>query len=109
MSLSQLTRRKFLQIVGGTFVASFLTSVRAAAQPRLRLKMYRLSVRGRRGSQAAKKHNANMRFATKGAANRHRAHAGDNSRIVKLDVSVEEFFRLFVRRRSLVADLRHVT
>ena len=68
--------------------------------------MYRLSLRGRRGSRAAKKHNANLRFATARAADRNRAFAGDNSRIVAVPVSLGEYVRLFIRRRSLVADLR---
>ena len=76
--------------------------------PRGRRKMYRLSGRGRRISNAAKRHNAAMRFATAKAADTHRAHPGDRSRIVFETISVEEFQRLFAQRHSLVADLRHV-
>lgn len=74
--------------------------------------IYRLSLRGRRGSRAAKLHNANMRFTTPHIADQNRAHPGDNSRIVPLTVSREEYFRLFVPQRGLrqrftpVADLR---
>jgi uncharacterized protein (DUF2336 family) len=73
-----------------------------------RLAMYRLSLKGRRGSNAAKKHNASLRFATMKAAHLHRAHPGDNSRIVKVSVGMKEYLRLFVKRRSLVADLRRL-
>ena len=73
-----------------------------------RLVMYRLSLKGRRGSNAAKKHDASLRFATMKAAHLHRAHPGDNSRIVKVSVGVKEYLRLFVKRRSLVADLRRL-
>jgi hypothetical protein len=66
----------------------------------------------------AKKHNANLRFATIKAAKNHRAHPGDTSCIVALTVSQAEFERLFVRyrrrggtRRRVVVpfvDLRHL-
>jgi hypothetical protein len=110
MRQRQLTRRDFLIISGSLAVGTLLGS-RAAAQgsPRgaagLRV-IYRLSLRGRRGSKAAKLYNANLRFATEAAADANRAHPGDNSRIVPLDVSADEFDRLFSSRSSEVADLR---
>jgi len=80
--------------------------------------IYRLSCRGRRGSKAAKLHNANLRFASMDVADLHRAHPGDTSRIVALTVSHAEYQRLFFRRRLRggirrrvfvpVADLRHL-
>jgi hypothetical protein len=80
--------------------------------------IYRLSCRGRRGSQAAKLHNANLRFASPEVAELHRAHPGDTYRIVALIVSHAEYKRLFFRRRLRggfrrqvfvpVADLRHL-
>jgi hypothetical protein len=104
------SRRHFLKIGGGMAAAVLAGNALDAAghlTRRMRVPvMYRLSLRGRRGSNAAKKHNANLRFATKAAANAHRAHPGDRSRIVAEPVSVSEYLRLFVRRRSLVADLR---
>lgn len=107
-----LTRRELLAI-GSAGVVGLLTGRPAAAQrfksdPRGRRQIYRLSLRNRRGSRAAKRHNAFMRFATKHAADTHRAHPGDRSRIVPLDVSIEEYHRLFVSRHSLVADLRQL-
>lgn len=110
MSPLRLTRRTFLA-TGGTLAAGALTLGRAVAQPApggaasARV-VYRLSVRGRRGSNAAKLHAANMRFATAGAAAAGRAHPGDNSRIVPIVVSADEFDRLFASRHSEVADLR---
>jgi hypothetical protein len=107
----QWSRRRFLGIGGGV-VALFLAGdpLEAARALGGRWKrgpvMYRLSLRGRRGSRAAKKHNANLRFATARAADQNRAFVGDNSRIVAVPVSLEEYIGLFVRRRSLVADLR---
>ena len=50
-----------------------------------------------------------MRFATAAAADRHRAHPGDHSRIVQLTVSDTVFRRLFPSANSEVADLRKVT
>jgi hypothetical protein len=110
-----MNRREFLAL-GGALAGSALAGgvlhaesdkERKPRRPQ-RVFMYRLSLRGRRGSRAARKHNACMRFATAEAADTHRAHAGDNSRIVRLSVSVDEFVRLFVRRRSQVADLRQL-
>ena len=107
-----ITRRRFLQLSGiaaiGLSAAPLVEARRRgkiAGEPRV---IYRLSLRGRRGSQAAKRHNANMLFATRQAANMNRAHPGDNSRIVELTVSQAEFFRLFASRNSPVADLRKI-
>ena len=110
MPLERLTRREFL-IIGGAVAAVTLTGGAAAAVPsrqglvELRV-IFRLSLRGRRGSKATKIHNANLRFATAATADDHRAHPGDNSRIVGIVVSDDEFDRLFTSRNSLVADLR---
>ena len=110
---TQLTRREFLVVAGtlaaGTLAPQAAAAGQAAAQglPATRL-IYRLSVRGRRGSKAAKLHNANLRFASESVADQHRAHPGDLSRIVALVVSADEFDRLFTSRQSDVADLRRL-
>ena len=122
------TRRHFLAGASALLVAT-LVGTEAGARPlpsaafaKKKLHpphiIYRLSCRGRRGSQAAKKHNANLRFVSQEVADRHRAHPGDTSRIVALTVSHAEFTRLFVRhhlrhgirRRVIVpvADLRQL-
>ena len=106
----QITRREFL-IVGGAFAAATLVRSGAAAQPSPKSVagtrvIFRLSLRGRRGSKAAKLHNANFRFATESAADANRAHPGDNSRIVGIIVSADEFDRLFTGPNTGVADLR---
>ena len=109
---TQLTRREFL-VVAGTLAAGTLAPRAAGGQaapqgvPGTRV-IYRLSVRGRRGSKAAKLHNANLRFASESTADQHRAHPGDLSRIVALVVSADEFDRLFTSRQSDVADLRRL-
>jgi hypothetical protein len=111
MTRARLTRRQFL-LTTGTVVAGALVplgrSTAASASPGAAgtRTIYRLSARGRRGSKAAKLHNANFRFATEGAADQHRAHPGDVSRIVAIVVSADEFDRLFTSRQREVADLR---
>jgi hypothetical protein len=76
--------------------------------PKGRVTIYRLSLRRRRGSRFAKVYNANMRFATKHAAERRRAHKGDRSRVVPLTVSIEEYHLLFTRRHAQWVDLREM-
>jgi hypothetical protein len=68
--------------------------------------MYRWSGRGRRVSRAALAHAANRRYATIGAARRDLPHRGAHLRLVRVNVSAADFFRLFLRRRRLVVDLR---
>lgn len=68
--------------------------------------VYRLSLRGRRGSNAAKKHNSNHLFLTPEAADQNRAHPGDNSRIVSIELSMDKFNELFQNGAIEVVDLR---
>ena len=71
--------------------------------------IYRLSVRGRRASNIAKVYCANLRFKNKNAARKHpRPHRGIHAKNVPLDVSKNEFHRLFVARHESVADLREL-
>ncbi len=110
MASAKVSRRTFL-VLGGVLTAGALVQRRAIGQaapqgvgePRL---IYRLSLRGRRGSKGAKIYNANLRFATAAAADANRVNAFDRSRIVTIVVSADEFDRLFTSRQSLVADLR---
>jgi hypothetical protein len=110
MLCGDLTRRHFL-LIGGALAAgavslrpvAALTTRQGVAGPQI---IYRLSLRGRRGARGAKRWNGNLRFATMLAADQNRFHPGDNSRIVPLVVSADEFDRLFTSRQSEVADLR---
>jgi hypothetical protein len=105
-----VTRREFLKL-GGIAALGALPLAKALAQspkaapsgPRL---VYRLSLRGRRGSQAARKYNANHLFATPQAANALRAHPGDRSRVVSMLISDAEYQKLFANPFNLVVDLR---
>ena len=72
------------------------------------LSVYRLSCRGKRASQAAKKNNANKLFATWEAADANRAHPGDRSRIVQVNISPSRYEQLFLTPGRDVVDLRHV-
>lgn len=104
-----LTRRQFL-VVGGAVAAAVMTrgKVHAFGGGLPAAMIFRLSLRGRRGSQAARKHNANLRFASAAAADINRAHPGDRSRIVAIVVSGAEFHRLFPEAGIDVADLRRL-
>jgi len=70
--------------------------------------MYRWSGRGRRASRAALSHAANRRYLTRGAALRDQPHRKAHLRLVRLDATLADLLRLFVFRRRLVVDLRHV-
>lgn len=120
MSSSDLTRREFL-VTGSTLVVSLVTAVPSVAQPlsprvppkrKKSLRIWRWSGRGRRVSQAALKHAANRRYATKRAALSDLPHPGANLRLVQIDISKEEFIRLFIQRGTgrpkftPIADLR---
>ena len=112
MTPKRITRREFLAIGGGAAVLAVVGSAprvpRALAGLTQNHVIYRLSLRGRRGSRAAKLHNANLRFTTAAVADLNRAHPGDRSRIVELTVSEATFQRLFPLPGSAVADLRKV-
>lgn len=68
---------------------------------------YRLSTKGKRASNAAKKNAANKLFATPTAADLGRAHPGDGSDIVRIDLSEARWTALFGGGAD-TADLRHV-
>ena len=124
-----LTRRAF--IFTGSLVAAgaaLAGSAAAAAVPTKKRKrkrkqphpknrsghhtIFRLSVRGRRASRAAKRFCANFRFKTKNAAAKYpRPHPGINARIVPIVVSGNEFHRLFGSNGQVadLSQLRNVT
>jgi hypothetical protein len=68
---------------------------------------YRLSAKGRRTSQAAKSHAANWLFVSAAAADARRAHPGDHSRIVRVNVLPAFWMRHF-GAGQLAVDLRRV-
>ena len=109
MRKSDITRRQFL-ILSGAVTASALLTVTCdggadtQTGPRGTRTVYKLSLRGRRGSKAAKSHNANKLFTTMEAAEMNRAHPGDNSRIVSVLISNARFNKLF--KGNAAADLR---
>src|SRR5688572_13262341 len=101
-----LTRRGFLAATGMAAAAA-VTGCGGGGANADHATIYALSGRGRRISNAAKIHNANMRFVSPLVALANRAHPGDTSKVVPLDVSGAEFKRLF-GMFGMVADLRHV-
>jgi hypothetical protein len=110
-----LTRRTFVAISGAFFGGLFLPGgleARAVREKGKRrhhgLRMYRWSGRGRRASRAALAHAANRRYALAFAARRDLPHPGAHLKLVRVDVSIKDFFRLFVSRRRLVVDLREL-
>jgi hypothetical protein len=92
-------------LAGVTAGATLLRNLPARARRRS-WRIYRCSVRGRRASQATKNYCANLRFKNFGTAFTHMPPHGANVRIVQIDVSKQEYFRLFVRRRARAVDLR---
>lgn len=107
MRKSDITRREFL-ILSGAVTAAALFTVRCDGGGNTggEATAFKLSLRGRRGSNAAKIHNANFLFATPEAADANRAHLGDNSRIVSVSISRARFNQLFNNGNAAVADLR---
>ena len=108
MGIGGFTRREFLKLSGAA-VALLVVSCDdggSRSGPDGGVEVFMLSLRGRRGSNAAKIHNANHLFRTFRAANENRAHPGDNSRIVTVVISEERFDELFDGGSRDVADLR---
>jgi len=107
-----LTRREFLAWSTAAAALGVLSGCGGGASTTettsTSLDVYRLSGRGRRISQAAKKHNANKLFSTWADAGQNRAHPGDRSRIVAVSISQAEYERLFLIPNRYVVDLRHV-
>jgi hypothetical protein len=108
-SFTSLSRREFFGVVAALTAWGLIGTQRrtqAIIEANAGVMIYRLSLHGRRGSNAAKKHNANKRFATAEAADTHRAHPGDHSRVVPIIIGAAEFDRLFPSPDVTVADLR---
>lgn len=106
-----INRREFIKLSGAVAATAFLWTSCDGHNELITpgtgaVTVYRLSLRGRRGSNAAKIHNANKLFVTPEAADRNRAHPGDNSKIVSVIISESDFNRLFDGGALEVADLR---
>ena len=113
MAKYTITRRDFIRLSGSAAAIAFVGiscdgSDGNQTSPDGTVLVYRLSLRGRRGSNAAKKHNANHLFLTPEAADQNRAHPGDNSRIVSIELSMDKFNELFEGGTIEVVDLRDV-
>jgi hypothetical protein len=109
-----LSRRQFLAAMGSAAAVAALFPLTgcgggsSSASEDQGLFVYRLSSRGKRASRASKKHNANMLFATWEEADANRAHPGDRSRIVRVNISPSALDRLFLTPVRDAVDLRHV-
>lgn len=113
--MSALTRRTFLQfsafagvahLIGCTGAYEYQRSDTAGAAGKGAV-AYKRTGRGRRVSNAAKKHNANHLYASAKAAAADPAHSGDNSKVVPVSIPQELFNEVFANGRAN-ADLRHV-
>jgi hypothetical protein len=112
MSSQPISRREVLKLgavaaIGALPLMRVVAQLPAIAPPGTHV-VYRLSLRGRRGSRAARRHNANHLFPTPQYADNHRAHPGDRSRIVLLTIGDREYRRLFLNPPRVSADLRHI-
>lgn len=108
MRKSDITRREFLILSGAvTTAALFTVRCDSGGNTGGDATAFKLSLRGRRGSNAAKIHNANFLFATTEAADSNRAHPGDNSRIVPVSIGRERFNQLF-KGNTVAVDLRTI-
>lgn len=119
-STTRISRRQFLARSVACFGFALATTSAVAASPRRRklssVTIYRRTLRKKKGSKAAKRDCANLRFATPFAAERHPLpHPGCRPKVVPLTVSRDEYFRLFFRQNARgghrfvqVADLRKI-
>ncbi|UCF31741.1 MAG: hypothetical protein JSV26_04870 [bacterium] len=106
-----LTRRRFLAVMAAAAALIPFTGCGGSSSSTSGdqgLFVYRLSSRGKRASQASRKHNANMLFATWQAADANRAHPGDRSRIVRVNISPSAYDSLFLTPGRDAVDLRHI-
>lgn len=111
MTIINLSRRQFLILGSSLAITTFIgisCDSNNKGESQATRKVFRLSSRGQRASQATKKNNANKLFASEEAADENRAHPGDNSRIVCFTISESSFNELFDNGNSSVVDLRNI-
>jgi hypothetical protein len=102
-----MPRRGFLALLGFLGLAACGGGSSGSTPVVNKTVAFRLSTRGRRASQAAKSNAANKRFVSRAAAEAGRAHPGDSSRVVSLDVSSGQWDAWFGGGRK-TADLRRL-
>ncbi len=112
MSDASLTRRGFIAATGAVVAGSLIgcgsnnggTTDNVITGPQT---AYMLSGRGRRVSNAALYHNNNKVFVSAAAADGGRAHPGDTSKVVPIDLSTKQWTAYFGNGATQV-DLRHL-
>jgi hypothetical protein len=102
MKNSGVTRRTFLMAATSAGVAVLAGCPRT---PPTFVTVFRRSGRGRHVSNAAKKHNANLIYASAAAAAADLAHPGDNSKVVPITISRSRYDLLFGNGQQKI-DLR---
>ena len=107
-SQASLSRRTFLAATSALGALALTGCGGGGSTSFDRTKMYRLSVRGQRASNAAKANAANMRFATPEDAEAGRAHPGDKARVVSLDTTPQTWNALFQNGSRRAIDLRKI-
>ncbi len=109
MAKHKLTRRDFI-LLSGSFAAISLIGISCDSESESDTQgtrtVFLQSARGRRASQAEKKHYANRFYATEDAALADSPHPGARPKIVMITTSESRFNELFDNGRGLVADLR---
>jgi hypothetical protein len=112
MNQIPITRRVFLAVAGAAGVAGLTGCGSGSPAPAPAgpiegsgFVAYRFSTRGKRASKAAKAHAANKLFSSAAAAESGRAHPGDNSDIVTIDVS-EATWKAYFGGGATSVDLR---
>lgn len=109
MAKHKLTRRDFI-LLSGSFAAISLIGISCDSEGETNTqgtrRVFLQSARGRRASQAEKKHYANRLYASEDAALADLPHPGARPRIVMITTSKSRFNEFFDSGRSLVADLR---
>ncbi len=97
MSNVRLTRRGFIVATGASMAVGLVGCGGGSGPPQGvdATKAFLLSGKGRRVSNAAKCHNHNKIFATEAAANEGRAHMGDTSKVVPIDMNPRRWIAVF--------------
>ena len=106
-----ISRRVFLAAAGAAGLSSLVGCGGSGSDPMggtdASYGAYRLSTKGKRASRAAKINAANKLFATPAAAELGRAHPGDNSAVVPVDLSEARWMQYFGAGADTI-DLRSV-